>query len=76
MAKNKYLIFREQPYNEGITVAHVDVNHLNKKGIYAEWDRLNAIFPPERYHSCLVTTSDTFATFIDLPKNTENAQNS
>lgn len=50
--KFKYLRVRVKPHRLGLTVARVDVSHLNKKERDAEWDRLDKKFSPEKYISC------------------------
>lgn len=52
----RYLKVTERPANMGRVVARVDVNHLNKKGINTEWDRLDLKFPTREYISCFEQT--------------------
>ena len=68
MAKNKYLEFRERPFNRGEWVANINVTHMSKKEIdvkQAEIER--TIFPKEKYACCLTTTSDLRDVWIDAP---------
>lgn len=68
MAKNKYLEFREKPFNRGEWVANINVTHMSKKEIdvkQAEIER--TIFPKEKYACCLTTTSDMRDVWMDAP---------
>jgi len=67
MPKNKYLIFREKPYNMGKGVVIECVNHLNKQGINKRWDELEKIYPKEHYQSSLTTTAETLVEFKSEP---------
>jgi len=60
MKKYYYIEVRTVPSNMGKTVARVDVSHLNKKGKEAEWDRLDAKYPPGDYQSCLTDVKQDF----------------
>ena len=73
MAKFKYLIFRETPYNRGETVAQIDVSHLNKRGVEARWSELEKIFPRDKYQSSLTTVDSEYREFINEP-NDEKAE--
>lgn len=61
--KNKYLIFRERPYNMGKTVAQINVSHMTKPQAKKYWKELDAKYPPEKYASSLTETNDSFAEF-------------
>jgi len=68
MKKNKYLIFREKPYNMGETVAQVNVSDLNKRGIQNKWNELESIFPKETHQSSLTECNNELREFIEKPK--------
>lgn len=61
--KNKYLIFREKPYNLGKTVAQINVSHLTKPQAKKLWRELDGKYSPDVYHSSLTETNDTLIEF-------------
>lgn len=68
--KYKYLIFTTRPkeaFGFRDTVAQIDVNHLNKRGINEEWDRLSKKYLPEIYLSSLTRTNQEMRIFQDEP---------
>jgi hypothetical protein len=67
MAKYKYLEVREKPFNQGKWVANLNVTHLTKKEIDFQWKELENTFPVDKYASCLTTTKDERAVFMDAP---------
>jgi len=69
--KYKYLIFTTRPkqmFGFRDTVAQIDVNHLNKRGIDEEWDRLSKIYPKEIFLSSLTETNQEMRTFQEDPQ--------
>lgn len=70
MPKYKYLRIETKPkeaFGLKDIVAQVDVNHLNKKGIEAEWDKLEKKYPKENYISSLVIVDHPMLEFQDEP---------
>lgn len=64
MYKFKYLVFKEKPYNYGVTVAQLDVTHLTKKEIKVEWDKLvKTDFPEAQFASSLTETKKEMRVF-------------
>lgn len=61
--KYKYLIFREKPYNQGKTVAQINVSHLNKRDAKKKWKELDNVYSPELYHSSLTETNEQLIEF-------------
>lgn len=56
--KYKYLRVREKPDNWGKTVCRVNVSHLTATARKAEWDRLDAKYPTDKYISCYEQTNE------------------
>ncbi len=61
--KYKYLVVRENPYNTGDTIAHINVSHLNKKGVDAKWDELQKKYPEDKYTVALQSRNDQIPEF-------------
>ena len=64
--KNKYLIFRERPYNMGKTVAQINVSHMTKTQAKKYWKELDAKYPSEKFGSSLTETNDFLREFDEL----------
>lgn len=66
--KNKYLEFRERPFNMGNWVANIDVTHLSKKDIdIKQAELVRTTFPEDKYATCLTTTKDSRRVWMDAP---------
>ena len=61
--KNKYLIFKERPYNIGKIVSQINVSDLSKKGINKLLDELQGKFPQEKYASSITQTNESLNEF-------------
>lgn len=46
-----------------LSVARFDVSHLNKKGVNDEWDRIDEMFPKDKYTRCLESSHSELACF-------------
>lgn len=69
MPKYKYnylKVCEKGPY--GRIICRMDVNHLNKRGINAEWDKLDKKYPPSAFASCLESTQVEMECFELDPK--------
>lgn len=64
----KYLKVREKINGWGRVVCRVDVNHLNKTGREAEWDRLDAKYPSDKYISCYERSEQSLPCFEIEPE--------
>ena len=61
--KNKYIIFREKPYNMGKTVAQINVSHMTKPQAKKYWSELEAKYPSDKFASSLTETNSNLPEF-------------
>lgn len=66
--KHKYLIIRENPYNQGETVAQINLTGLNKKESNKIWDNMDTVFEKDRFTSCLTECNNEMAEYIKYEK--------
>jgi len=64
----KYLRVETKGRKYNDIVAQVDVNNLNKKGINAEWDKLDKKYVKEHFSTGLITLDRELRIFADEPE--------
>ena len=65
--KNKYLIFKEKPYNKGKTVAVINVSDFTKPGAKKVWTLYSETYSPDKYQSSLTETNEVLEEFQIKP---------
>lgn len=75
--KYKYLRVNTKPkvlFGFSDIVAQVDVNHLNKRGIDNEWDKLDKEYKPTHFVTSLITVDREMREFKDEPSKYINSE--